>query len=326
MDASDSTAGWDVSHIPSLTGKVAVVTGANSGIGFITALELARKQAQVVLACRSVERGHQAVNAIKSELGDAIHSVEFMELDLSDLRSVQRFGETFVTKFERLDILVNNAGLLVPLQTHTAEGLEMQFAVNHLGHFYLTSLLFELLKRGDEPSRVVTVSSLSHSWVKLNLSKLARSRPDKSTYSKEYATSKLANLLFTYELNRRITAAGLAGKVLAVAAHPGIASSEIPLKVLAGHFPSWMQSFVRKLFEISHLGQPIERGALPSLFAATGVSVKSGDYFGPDGFLGIRGKCPKKIESSRASHSEEDGAALWALSEDVAKCKFEVKK
>ncbi|KAG2502753.1 hypothetical protein JM16_009594 [Phytophthora kernoviae] len=302
MGASDSAAGWDASHIPSLTGKVVIVTGANSGIGFITALELARKQAHVVLACRNVERGQQAVNAIKTELGGTIHSaVEFMELDLSDLHNVQNFGETFLTKFGRLDILVNNAGVLVPSQTHTAEGLEMQFVVNHLGHFYLTSLLFDLLKRGDEPSRVVTVTSLSHSWAKLNLSKLPRSRPDKRTYSKEYATSKLANLLFTYELDRRITAAGLAGKVLAVAAHPGIASSEIPLKVLAEHFPSWMQSFVIKLFEISHLGQPIGRGALPSLFAATGVPVESGDYFGPDGFLGIRGK-------------------------DVATCKFEVKK
>ncbi|KAH7484561.1 hypothetical protein KRP22_005728 [Phytophthora ramorum] len=319
-------AAWDASRISSLVGKVSVVTGANSGIGFSTALELVRKNAHVVLACRNAERAQKAVDAIKAELSPQVPSVEFLLLDLSDLDSVRAFADMFRARFDRLDLLVNNGGVMVPNPTHTSDGLEMQFAVNHLGHFYLTHLLFNLLTAGDQPSRVVNVTSLSHSWVKMDLSTLARSKPDKKAYTKEYCLSKLANLLFTYELDRRIIAAGLSDKVVVVAAHPGITTSDIAPKMFATYLPSWMLGFMNKLLDKLHLMQATERGALPSLFAATDAAVKSGDYFGPDGFLGIRGKGPTKVKSSAASHSKEDGAALWLLSEELSHCTAEVRR
>ncbi|KAL3668619.1 hypothetical protein V7S43_005921 [Phytophthora oleae] len=317
---------WDVSRMPSLVGKVAVVTGANSGIGFSTALELARKGAHVVLACRNADRAQKAMDDIKAELEPETTAVEFMLLDLSNLISIRDFADTFQAKFSRLDLLVNNGGILVPHPTHTPEGLEMQFAVNHLGHFYLTSLLFDLLKSGDEISRIINVSSLSHRWVKMNLSTLARSKPDKKLYAKEYGTSKLANMLFTFELERRIAAAGLQDQVIVVAAHPGITSSDIAPKLLATYLPSWTMGFITKLANMLHIMQATERGALPTLFAATDASVESGDFFGPDGFLEIRGKGPGKAKASSASRSEENGAALWAMSEDLVQRKFEVRE
>ncbi|KAF4027638.1 putative oxidoreductase bli-4 [Phytophthora infestans] len=199
----------------------------------------------------------------------------------------------------------------------------MQFAVNHLGHFYLTHLLFDLLKSGNEVSRIVNVSSLSHRWVKMNLRTLARSKTNKKLYAKEYGTSKLANMLFTFEL-RRIAEAGLTDRVIVVAAHPGITSSDIAPKLLATYLPSWLLGFIVKLADMLHIMQATERGALPSLFAATDASVISGDFFGPDGFLEIRDKGPAKAKASAASHSKHDGAALWAMSEDLTNCTFNV--
>ncbi|KAF4143933.1 short chain dehydrogenase [Phytophthora infestans] len=268
---------WDLSRIPSLAGKVAVVTGSNSGIGFSTALELTRKGAHVVLACRNVERAQAAVRAVKAELEPDPVTLEFLLLDLSDLAAAH--------------------------PTHTPDGLEMQFAVNHLGHFYLTHLLFDLLKSGNEVSRIVNVSSLSHRWVKMNLRTLARSKTNKKLYAKEYGTSKLANMLFT---------------------SPGITSSDIAPKLLATYLPSWLLGFIVKLTDMLHIMQATERGALPSLFAATDASVISGDFFGPDGFLEIRGKGSAKAKASAASHSKHDGAALWAMSEDLTNCTFNV--
>ncbi|EGZ17453.1 hypothetical protein PHYSODRAFT_331425 [Phytophthora sojae] len=316
---------WDVSCIPPLAGKVACVTGANSGIGFVTALELARKKAHVVLACRNAERAQKAVDAIKAELEPEKASVEFLLLDLSDLSSVRDFAEKFQAKFDRLDILVNNGGVLMPSPTHTPDGLEMHFAVNHLGHFYLTKLLFDLLKRGDEPSRVVSVSSVSHKWSTIDLNTFARSTP-KRAYQDEYGMTKLANLLFTYELHRRVVAADLTDKLIVVAAHPGITTSDIVPKAFDTYLPSWLAGFMKKLLDMLHIMQPTGRGAIPSLFAATDASVESGDYFGPDGFLEIWGKHPAKTESSAGSHSIEDAAGLWTLSEDLTRCKFEVSK
>ncbi|POM67465.1 Glycoside hydrolase [Phytophthora palmivora] len=252
--------------------------------------------------------------------------VEFLLLDLSDLNSIRTFADAFQAKFDRLDLLVNNGGVLVPHPTHTPDGLEMQFAVNHLGHFYLTYLLFDLLKSGDGPSRIVNVSSLSHRWVTMDLNTLARSKPNKKLYAKEYGRSKLANMLFTYELARRIAAAGLSKQVIVVAAHPGITSSDIAPKLLATYLPSWILGFIIKLADMLHIMQATERGALPSLFAATDASVRSGDYYGPDGFLEIRGKGSTKAKSSAASRSEENGAGLWKMSEDLTNCTFEVNK
>uniref|UniRef100_K3X8W9 Uncharacterized protein n=1 Tax=Globisporangium ultimum (strain ATCC 200006 / CBS 805.95 / DAOM BR144) TaxID=431595 RepID=K3X8W9_GLOUD len=316
---------WSVASIPSLKGKIAIVTGANSGIGFETALALARSGAHVVLACRSGPRG----TAAQQKIEDVIASVggrgatEFMQMNLSCLESVHGFVQAFKKKFDRVDILVNNAGLMYPAETHTATGLETQFAVNHLGHFYLTQLLFDLLKK-SEHARVVNVSSVAHRMARMDLNTLARSTGSKWLYFIDYSNSKLANLLFTYELNRRIEAAGLSGKILSVAAHPGITSSDLTPKVVEGYLPTFLHAPLRKLLEWVPVFQSAACGALPSIFAATDLSVKSGDFYGPGGFQSVWGKVPAREISSAASYLEETGAALWKLSEDTANITFTV--
>lgn len=316
---------WDVSQIPSLAGKIAIVTGANSGIGYETALELARRGAHVVLACRSGPRGTKAQQSIEAAIAadEGAGTLEFMQMNLSHLESVHGFVQAFKQKFERVDILVNNAGLMYPSQTHTAAGLEMQFAVNHLGHFYLTHLLFDLLKQSKQ-ARVVNVSSVVHRMAHIDFTTLAKSTPNKWFHMDEYSNSKLSNLLFTYEFDRRVQAAGLGGKILSVCAHPGITGSDLTPKVVEGYFPSFLHAPLRKVLEWAPVFQSSVQGALPSIFAATDPSVQSGNFYGPSGFLTLWGKTPMKETSSAASHSLEDAATLWKLSEDIAKVKFDV--
>jgi NAD(P)-dependent dehydrogenase (short-subunit alcohol dehydrogenase family) len=315
---------WDVSCIPSLAGKVVVVTGANSGIGFVTALELVRKQAHVVLACRNPTRGEDAERRIREEITDEKTKVEFMRLDLSDLASVRAFAAAFLDKFDRLDILVNNAGLMLPEQTHTDSGLEMQFAVNYLGHFLLTQLLFDVLKRGESPSRVVAISSVVHRFARLDLATLARSQSGKLAYLNEYYCSKLANLLFTYELDRRVRAAGLADKVQAVAAHPGIVASELTHNIATVYAPKFLAGVVETILKYVPVLQETIYGALPTLLAATDPSVDSGSFFGPNGFATCWGKAPALEVSSSDSQSEELAAKLWQLSEQEAGSAFRI--
>lgn len=316
---------WDTSQIPSLAGKIAIVTGANSGIGFETALELTRRGAHVVLACRSGPRGTKAQRSIEAAIAadEGAGTLEFMQMNLSRLESVYGFTQAFKKKFKRVDILVNNAGLMYPVQTHTTTGLEMQFAVNHLGHFYLTHLLFDLLKQSKQ-ARVVNVSSVVHRMARINFATLAKSTPNKWFHMDEYSNSKLANLLFTYEFDRRVQAAGLGSKILSVCAHPGITGSDLAPKVVEGYFSSFLHAPLRKVLEWAPVFQSSVQGALPSIFAATDPSVQSGDFYGPSGFLTLWGKTPMKETSSAASYSLEDAATLWKLSEDIAKIKFDV--
>ncbi|GAB9470768.1 Glycoside hydrolase [Globisporangium polare] len=325
QDEAAHRAHWDVSQIPSLAGKIAIVTGANSGIGYETALELARKGAHVVLACRSGPRGTKAQQDIEAAVAadEGAGTLEFMQMNLSRLESVHGFAQAFKKKFERVDILVNNAGLMYPAQTHTATGLEMQFAVNHLGHFYLTHLLFDLLKQSSQ-ARVVNVSSVVHRMARMDFATLAKSTPNKWFRMDEYSNSKLANLLFTYEFDRRVQAAGLGDKILSVCAHPGITGSDLTPKVVEGYFPAFLHAPLRKVLEWAPVFQSSAQGALPSIFAATDPSVQSGDFYGPSGFLSLWGKTPLKETSSAASHSLEDAISLWKLSEDIAKVKFDV--
>lgn len=319
---------WDTSCIPPLTGKIAIVTGANSGIGFETALELARHGAHVVLACRSGPRATAAKLKIEAAIASDANAgtLEFLQLNLSRLESVRGFVQAFRAKFDRVDILVNNAGLMYPTQTHTASGLESQFAVNHLGHFYLTHLLFDLLQKSTGQARVVNVSSQAHRLARLDFATLAKSRPNKWIYFGEYSNSKLANLLFTFELHRRLDAAGLGHKILSVGAHPGMTASDLMPKVLEAYLPTFLHGIARKVLVWTPVFQSAARGALPVLFAATDPSVQSAEYFGPSGFQAFWGVAPAKEEPSAASRSLETAKTLWTLSEDLAGAAFEVAK
>ena len=305
---------WSPADIPDLGGKVAVVTGANSGLGYYTALELARKGAQVVLACRSRDKTEAAMGAMRGEVAGA--QLEFMPLDLSDLASVRAFAEGFHARHARLDILCNNAGVMALPFTRTRDGFEMQIGTNHLGHFALTGLLLDRLK-ATPGARVVTVASLAHRWTR-------RLDPDDLNFEKSrywkwdaYGKSKLANLVFTFELDRRLRQAG-AG-VLAVAAHPGYSATNL---MFVG--PAMERSALGKWFMSTGnalLAQPASRGALPQLCAATLPGVEGGDYWGPDGFRQLWGN-PKRVGCRREARDVELGRRLWEASERLTGVRY----
>ncbi len=286
---------WTAKDIGDQRGRVAVVTGGNSGIGYVTALELARSGAQVVVAARSPERGSEAAARIRAEgvPGDAV----FMKLDLADLASVRAFARTFQARFERLDLLINNAGVMATPQAQTADGFELQLGTNHFGHFALTGLLIERLI-ATPGSRVVTVSSMLHHQGTLNLGDL-HGRVRGYDRWRSYNQSKLANLLFTFELNRRLAAAG--APTIAVAAHPG-----------------WSATNLQRHHRLTRMLGPFfamrpTQGALPTLFAAVEASVTGGDFIGPDGWFESRGY-PTHVEASAAARSQADATRLWRAS------------
>ena len=263
------TSNWTAENIPDLTGKIAIVTGANSGIGYEMARALARKNAIVVLACRNKDKGETAIRQICREYPES--KTELMQLDLSDLASVRRFADQFISDYARLDILINNAGIMVPPFGKTADGFELQFGTNHLGHFALTGLLLGIMVDTSR-ARVVTVSSGGHRFGAIDFDNLNAEKV--YDQGKAYAQSKLANLLFMYELQRRFEAAG--ADTLAVAAHPGWTVTNLQVH--------WRMA--RMLNPIP--GQKPEMGALPTLYAATAPDVQGGDYYGPGGWLELR--------------------------------------
>ncbi|MFH2008742.1 MAG: oxidoreductase [bacterium] len=290
---------WTSDNIEDLTGRTAIVTGSNSGIGFEEARALALKGAAVILAVRDVDRGEQAAQRIRDEHPAA--SVEVLPLDLASLDSVRAFAETFKRKHAALHLLVNNAGVMMPPYGKTADGFELQFGTNHLGHFALTGLLLDRLLE-TEGSRVVNVSSQAHRQGRIDFEDLNWERkPYKKMRS--YGQSKLANLLFTYELQRRLEAAG--AKTIAVAAHPGWTATNLQQHV--GFFRSLNPLFAMKPWQ----------GALPTLYAATSEDVHGGEYYGPSGIYEMRG-WPKRVKSVPASHDAADAARLWDVSEELS--------
>ena len=286
---------WTTEQMPDQTGKVTLVTGANSGIGYETARVLAQKGATVVMACRNLENANLAANQIRQ-----IHpagNIRVMELDLGDLESVRQCATNFQEHFERLDLLINNAGIMQPPYGKTAQGFETQFGVNHLGHFALTGLLLELITQTPQ-SRVVTVSSIVHRFGKINFEDLNWEKGYKP--GQAYGQSKLANLLFTYELQRRLAKGGI--DTLAVAAHPGWTETNLQRHAALARF---LNRF---------LAQEPSMGALPTLMAATVPYVKGGEYFGPSGFMEMRGY-PQQVPSNDRSQDKEVAARLWTVSE-----------
>ncbi|MGV8858417.1 oxidoreductase [Rhodoglobus sp.] len=301
---------WTESDIASVTGKVAIVTGANSGLGFETARALLKAGALVVMTMRTTEKAAAAKTAIVEQLGDV--SVETMLLDLADLESIRRFSEEFHGKHSRLDLLINNAGIMMTDAQLTIDGFESQLGTNHLGHFALTGHLLDLITT-TPGARVVSLSSLAHRWGFMEFGNLMFQNGS-YTPRAAYGRSKLANLLFTYELQRRFALAGV--DAMAVAAHPGTAGTG-----LADHlFDRW---YLRPLKKLVFLGiQTPKQGARPSLRAATDPQANGGDYFGPSGRKEYRG-APVLVESSPASHSEVDATKLWAESERLTGVKYE---
>lgn len=288
--------------------KTAIVTGANGGIGFHTALQLAKDGVHVILACRDSTRGNEALKKILSQAPNA--SVELAALDLSKQSSVREFAEQFKAKNLSLDLLVNNAAVMaLPERTLSADGYELQFATNHLGHFLLTSELISHLSKGDA-SRVVTVSSIAHRYGNLNLNDLQAEKNYEGWTV--YGTSKLANLLFSFELARRLKQAGL--PVLSVAAHPGVAKTNI-LASGPQMGRKVLRTYVSEVFA-KFFAQTDARGALPIIYACNNPNVQNGDYYGPDGFMELTGSATKVAAKARA-HDPELAAKLWKASESL---------
>jgi NAD(P)-dependent dehydrogenase (short-subunit alcohol dehydrogenase family) len=298
---------WIEENIPDLTGKLAIVTGANSGLGLETARVLAGKGAHVVLAVRSRAKGDAASEEIRAGAPGA--SPDVMPLDLAGLESVHRFAEAFLADYDRLDMLVNNAGVMAIPHRKTADGFEMQFGANYLGHFVLTRLLMSSILT-TPGARVVTVSRSMHMLGKINFDDLNSER----SYSKwgAYAQSKLANLLFAYELERRLAAAS--SSAISIGAHPGYAATNLQCvgpKMEESELALKVMSAANRV-----LAQSAAMGALPILYAVTSPEVRGGDYVGPDGFLGQRG-FPVKARSSRRSLDQDVAARLWVVSEQL---------
>lgn len=306
-----TTLGWTAADMPDLTGKVIIVTGANSGIGFEAAKEFARKGAQTILACRSMDKAQAALNQILAEIPDA--PAEIMPLDLASLASVRQFAADFGAKYDRLDVLVNNAGIMMVPYGTTEDGFERQLGTNHLGHFALTGLLFDLLIN-TPGARVVNVSSNGHRFGEMDFDNLMFADGEGYSPMGAYGRSKLANLLFTYELQRRFDQLG--SNALALAAHPGISQTN-----LAAHMiDRWYFKPLMPLMSL--MLQSAAMGALPTLRAAVDPNVTGGEYFGPDGPKERRGY-PVLVESNGAAHNEADARRLWEVSEALTGVRYD---
>jgi len=257
----------------------------------------------VVMACRNLAKANPAANQIRAT--NPSGTVEVIQLDLSDLESVKRFAAAFHEKYDQLDLLINNAGIMMPPYGKTVQGFETQFGVNHLGHFALTGLLLDLLLQTPQ-SRVVVVSSGAHRFGQIDYDNLNWEHGYNP--SRAYGQSKLANLLFTYELQRKLMAAGQ--DTIVTAAHPGWTGTNLQQY-------SGLARFLNPF-----LAQKPAMGALPTLMAATDPTVNGGEYFGPGGFMEMRGY-PKRVESNDRSHDEDVAAKLWAVSEEMTGVRYE---
>ena len=307
------TSGWTTERIPDQTGRTIVVTGANSGLGFETARALAGAGAHVVMACRDEGRARAAADAIRAD--DVRGELESLPLDLASLASVRDFAKAFSDRHRVLHVLINNAGIMAIPRRTTADGFEMQFGTNHLGHFALTGLLLERLL-AVEGSRVVSVSSTAHKFGRIDFDDLQRER----SYFRwsVYGQSKLANLHFAYELERRFRATRI--RCLSTVCHPGWSATNLQLVGPRMDERRWRASLATGFNRL--FSQDAAMGALPTLYAATAPEAKGGDFFGPDGFAEIRGH-PRKVRSSRRSHDRATAQRLWEVSEEFTGVRFE---
>jgi NAD(P)-dependent dehydrogenase (short-subunit alcohol dehydrogenase family) len=327
------SAGWTAADIPDQTGRAAVVTGANSGLGRVTALELARRGARVVLACRDVSKGEEAAAEILGAVPEAAAeilgavpeaaaeilgavpeapAVSVSALDLADLSSVRAFAARVAGEFDRVDLLINNAGVMAPPRRLTADGFESQLGTNHLGHFALTGLLLASLLAAPAP-RVVTVSSQGHRLGRIKFDDLQGERRYNNWVA--YNQSKLANLMFSFELQARAVAAG-AG-MLSMAAHPGYAATNL-------QFAGPGRAYERAVMTVANrvIAQSASMGALPTLYAATLPELPGGSYVGPGGIGEWRGS-PRVVGAARRAYDENACRRLWEVSEHLTGVRYE---
>jgi len=289
---------WNIDKLPSQQGKVAIVTGANSGIGYQTTIGLVKKNFEVIMACRNMQKAEEVKAKILLKHPRA--NIKLMMLDLSNLADVRKFADDFKIHYNKLDLLLNNAGIMMSPYKVTQDGFENQLATNYIGHFALTGLLLPLLISTPK-SRIVNLSSLSFKWAKINFDDLHGLKG----YSKRtaYGQSKRACLIFAFELNKRLAFANYS--TISVAAHPGLAKTN-----LDQYFPS----LIRPLGSL--FLQPAEIGALPVLYAALSDDIKGGEFIGPDGFQQLRGY-PTLVEADEYTNDEEVAKNLWQVSEEM---------
>ncbi|MDA3867121.1 MAG: oxidoreductase [Salinivirgaceae bacterium] len=301
---------FNINNISTQNGRIAIVTGANVGLGYETTLALAKTGMKVVMACRNLQKAQIATEEIRQQIASA--DLEVMQLDLSSLKSVREFAETYIDRYDRLDLLINNAGIMIPPFTKTGDGFESQMGVNYFSHFLLTNLLFPVIAKTKD-SRIVSLSSIAHERGVIDFDNLHAEKG----YSKmkAYQQSKLACLIFAIELQRRIEASG--SNVISVAAHPGVSNTN-----LGRHIPKLLVALIMPIF--SFFTHKPEKAALPTLMAALDDNVKGGDYFGPTGYKGMKGK-PGKVEPKPHAFDTEVAKKLWTVSEELTGKTFSLK-
>lgn len=294
---------WNTDNIADQTGRVIVVTGASSGLGKEISKVLLQKNATLVMAVRNLDKGKQVAAQLKANFAGA--KLEVMKLDLSDLASIRAFADAFTAKYTQLDVLINNAGVMTCPFSKTKDGFEVQMGTNHFGTFALTGLLMNLLVKTNG-SRIVLTSSIVHQTADIDFADINWATRKYNTGG-AYGASKLANLYFAYELARKLKPLANAPKVSI--AHPGVVLTELQRHDKTSYYFSRM------------FGQKVEQGVLPTLRAAFDTTAESSDFYGPNGFMGLKGQ-PVKIQSSKKSYDTAAALQLWKISEDLTKVKF----
>jgi len=307
---------WTAADVPDCDGRTVVITGANSGLGFEATKVFARRDATVVMACRSTDRGGDAAAEIRGAVPGA--DLDVRACDLADLDGVAAFADGLLDAYDDIHVLCNNAGVMAIQRSETADGFETQFGVNHLGHFALTGHLVERLVETPGETRIVTHSSGAHTMGEIDFDDL-HGEDDYGKWA-AYGQSKLANLLFAYELQRRLDGAGIEGTI-SVACHPGYADTDLQFRDPRER-GSRLRSGLMKLAN-AVLAQSARQGALPMLYAATADDVDGGDYYGPGGILNARGY-PERQTSSERSYDEDLAGRLWAVSEELTGVTYDV--
>lgn len=302
---------WTTEQIPDLSGKTAIVTGANTGIGYEIAKALNTAGANVIIAARDLKKADAAAEKIRKET-NATGSLETEILDLANLSHIRTFSEVIKHKYQQLDLLINNAGVMIPPPSKTHNGFELQFGVNFIGHFALTAQLFPLLKK-SQAARIITLSSGAATLATgIDFNNLKLEKPYDSW--REYAVSKLADILFTYELDRRLKDAS--NTIISAAAHPGVTRTDlqrhIPVEELTGLFA-----------QFDKVMEPWQ-GALPALFAATDPAAKGGVFYGPDGPKEYAGYPAPSRHSTPPMNDQQLAADLWAYTEDIINVRFDI--